>query len=832
MVLWELLEWTATQDRDLHRPDLFASSMHARENWVTIHPLVRILTDGLDRAVDVYDREGPAALSRALEPLYERVRGALPGLRAVLTGHAHIDLVWLWPERIGEAKAIHTFSTVHRLMDRYPEFQFAYSQPASYRAVERRSPELMQRVRARISEGRWEALGAMEVESDTNMACGEALARSLLIGQKEFQRLTGAPSKIVWLPDVFGYSACLPQIMRQAGVEFFFTTKLAWSTGERFPFTSFRWRGHDGTEILSHVMGYDQTYNALATIAQVTNPLRAHRQVAIHPEVLLPTGYGDGGGGPTEEMCERTRRMADLSGVPSVGWGRIDAFFERMRPLAPDLPVWDGEIYLEFHRGVLTTHVEVKQTFRAMERALQTLEAAHVATGRGPIDLHFWRRLVFSQFHDDIPGSSIIEVYEEGLAERRGLIAKAQAEASAVLGAGTGAWFNPLPLPVRLSDGPRFLELPALSVAATNNATDPLPDSVCRMESGLWTNGRVAFSVNPGGCINALAFDGREIPIREPLGGLRVYPDHPALFEAWDIDRNSVGLPLPPSGETSFLGVEESPSRIVISHEWPLGAGSRAVLRHVLEAGSPVLRLEVVVDWADDERLLRIEFGTSFAGRFARFGTPFGSVTRPQREKTLTADVRFEVPASRWALVGDDGEASALALVARDRFGFGCHDGLLHCTLLRSALITETATNEPLRSRAYGHSHSDHGHHTFQLALAWGGLDAPRDKQPAALADTLFTPPLAVAGSAGVPTRPLPQFLGGESLVPSWIKPAEDGAGFIIRLHETRGQRGNVRIDNPGNWKIHRSSLAEECGPPVADVLSFSPCELISLRLS
>lgn len=829
LVLWELLEWTALQDRDLQRPDLFSSPMRVREHWFTIHPLVRILVDGLDRAVDVYDREGPAALSLALEPLYARVQGALPGLRGVLTGHAHIDLVWLWPERVGEAKALHTFSTVNRLMERYPEFHFGYSQPASYRAVERRSPELMERVAARIREGRWEPVGAMDVESDTNMACGEALARSLLIGQKEFVRLTGSPSKIVWLPDVFGYSACFPQIMRQAGVEFFYTTKLAWSTGERFPFTSFRWRGHDGSEVLSHVMGYDQDYNSHATISHVANPMPAHRQVAVHPEILLPTGYGDGGGGPTEEMCERARRIGDLSGIPAVGWGRIDAFFERMRPLAGELPVWDGEIYLEFHRGVFTTHVAVKQTFRALERALQTLEAAHAATGRGAVDVHYWRRLVFSQFHDDIPGSSIIEVYEEGLAERRDLIAQAHAEASAALGAGTGAWFNPLPLPVRIPVGNQFLELPALSVGHENEAT--VPESICHSENGRHTNGRVAFRVGPDGCIDTLSFDGREISIREPLGALRVYPDHPALFEAWDIDRNSVGIPLPPADQPRFLGIEEAPGRIVISHEWPLTTRSHAVVRHIIEAGSPVLRMEIEVDWADDELLLRIEFPTAYAGRLARYGAPFGSVTRPQRDKTLTADVRFEVPASRWAVVGDDGETTALALITQDRYGFGCSDGFLHTTLLRSALVTETATNEPLRTRQYAHSHSDHGRHCFHLALAWGGLDASRAEQPAALADTLFTEPLAVAESAtGLPV-PFPEFVGGETLVPSWVKPADDGNGVLLRLHETRGQRGTVHIQNPGNWKIHRSSLAEDMGPEVAGALSFNPSELVTLRL-
>lgn len=833
LVLWELCVWLAGQDRDLERPDLFSSPMRVRENWFTIDPLVRILVDGLDRAVDVYDREGPAALSEALRPLYRRVRGGLGDLRATVTGHAHIDLVWLWPERIGEAKAVHTFANVESLMRRYPEFIFGYSQPASYRAVGRRSPELMERVGARVAEGRWEPVGALEVECDTHLPCGEALARNLLLGQAEFQRMTGSPSRVVWLPDVFGYSACLPRLMAEAGVEFFYTTKLAWSTYERFPYTSFRWRGHDGTEITSHVMGYDQDYNSHGTIAHLCNPMRAHRQVHVHPEVLIPTGYGDGGGGPTEEMCERIRRSADLAGVPATGWGRIDQFFERLRESESELPVWDGEIFLEFHRGVFTTHVAVKQVFRALERGLQTLEAAHCATGRGVIDPHFWRRLVFSQFHDDIPGSSIIEVYEEGLAERGALIERALGEAAECFGKdGEAACFNPLPLPVKHRTANGLLEIGPLGVEKQTSAREASPEESCHAEEGAFYNNRCRLTWDRAGRISGLSFDGREVPLCGATGILRVYPDHPALFEAWDIDRNSVGAPLPCAGEARFIGVEESALRCVVRFHQPLTERSTAEFSYEIEAGSPVVRIEIVVDWADDEKLLRWEAATGYRTAPARYGAPFGSVTRPQKPGRLSTEAVFEVPGSRWMVVGDEGETNAVALTTKDRYGFGCHDGVAHCTLLRSALITETRTNRPLRSPAYDHTHSDHGRHHFSLALASGRLDAPCDEQPAALADTLFTDFLPVR-TEGCSSFPLPQWSGGATVVPSWMKPAEDGQGWILRMHETRGQRGSLRLEDSRSWKIERVDLREQSGKNwnPGEELSFTPCDLISLRL-
>lgn len=833
VVLWELLEWTAKNDRDLVHPELFSSPMRVREHWWMIHPLVRILVDGLDRAVDVYDREGAAALSAALRPLYEKVRGGLTGTRATLTGHAHIDLVWLWPERIGEAKAVHTFANVESLMRKYPEFVFGYSQPASYRAVARRSPELMDRVAARVAEGRWEPVGALEIEADTHMPCGEALVRNFLLGQAEFVRLTGSPSKVVWLPDVFGYSACLPRLMAEYGVEFFYTTKLAWSTYERFPYTSFRWRGHDGTEILSHIMGCHQDYNNHATITHLVNPLRGHRQVHLHPDVLIPTGYGDGGGGPTEDMCERVRRSADLAGVPSASWGRIDAFFERMRPAAAELPVWEGEMYLEFHRGVFTTHVAVKQTFRAFERALQTLEAAHCVTGRGSIDPHYWQRLVFSQFHDDIPGSSIIEVYEEGLAERRALIAKAEKEAAACFGSGEpDALFNPLALPVTrvLPDG--LLTVPPLGVAGKSEVRPANEAEACRRSGNSFENNRCRIEWNADGEILALAFDGQPAPLLPGAGSLRVYPDHPALFEAWDIDRNSVGVPLPPAGKPELIAIEESPLRMAVRFGQQLTPRSRAEFSYVLEAAGPVVRLEIEVDWADDEALLRWECPTGYRGQSARYGAPFGSVTRPQRPGPLATEAQFEVPGSRWMVCGHDGEHDALALITKDRYGFGCADGTLHCTLLRSALITETKTNRPLRSPHYTHTHSDHGRHHFSLALASGRMDAAREEQPAALADALFTPCLPAASDALAESG----FLGldgAPSLIPAWAKPAQNGNGWILRLHETRGQRGTAQIRLADGWSAQKTNLPETGHAPLPEGnrIDFCPQDLISLRL-
>ena len=279
--------------------------------------------------MNAFDVGGVPGLSKSLKEAYKKFAGQSDRIRAVLTGHAHIDLVWLWPERCSEYKATHTFSTMNRLMDIYPEFVFGYSQPASYRAVGRISPRLMGQVKKRIARGSWEPVGATEVESDTLMACGEALARSFILGQKGFERLQGKPSRVLWLPDVFGYCGSLPQIMRQTGVDYFFTTKLTWSNINRFPYSSFIWRGIDGSEVLVHVT-QENSYNQNVSPEELRRGARAYRQSDVHDEYLSPTGYGDGGGGVTEEMCERARRVKTLAGMPETAWGRVDKFFDKL----------------------------------------------------------------------------------------------------------------------------------------------------------------------------------------------------------------------------------------------------------------------------------------------------------------------------------------------------------------------------------------------------------------------------------------------------------------------------------------------------------------------
>ncbi len=313
------------------------------------------------------------------------------------------------------------------------------------------------------------------------------------------------------------------------------------------------------------------------------------------------------------------------------------------------------------------------------------------------------------------------------------------------------------------------------------------------------------------------------------MNQLRIYPDHPLNFEAWDIDRQTMANPIEPIGPVRLLSSESDGLTARIEFELPLTERSSARLGYRVRVGEPVLNLTYTIDWQDESHLLQALFPTRYAGRDARFGAPFGSALRPQIESTLGADAQFEVPASRWGLVADECESAGLAVISKDRYGFGCRDGLMHVSLLRSAFVTNARRNSELRDRDYPHDYSDLGFHEFELALAWGGLDQPRVDQPAALADRLHTSLLdARAAISGV----ILGINGGETLIPAWAKPAEDGNGLILRLHEARGQRGQARLRLAAGWRATLTSASETDGAPLADgVVTFVPHDICSIRV-
>ncbi|MCC6414924.1 MAG: alpha-mannosidase [Opitutaceae bacterium] len=808
-------------------------SMAQQAPLTDVSPLYRRLLRGLDTALDAFDTGGVGALRRALLIVYAEMRDPRPFSRAALTGHSHLDLVWLWDEQIGEGKAVHTFANVNRLMDRYPEFRFAYSQPASYEAVGRRAPALLRAVRARLRSGQWEATGGMYVESDSHVACGEGLARAFVLGQESFVKLTGRRSRSLWLPDLFGFSACLPQLMRLSGVDYFFTTKTTWNTVNRFPHSSFVWRGPGGHAVVSHVTQGVQ-FNNTVSVEQLRAASHQHQQGDLHDEFLMPNGWGDGGGGPSEEMCERARRLNALRGLPALQWDQPEAFFDRLAKKRAQLPALDGEIYLEYHRGTFTTQSRVKAHFRQLERALQLREAVLVTT-RGAPDAaldHAWRRMVFAQFHDYIPGSSIPEVYAQGLPELARLTRTQTTAARQSLGAaGEACLFNPLPVPRRWVAGGRVVELPPLAGVRVASATVRGVEPV-KVAGRTLGNGRVSARLDALGGLAALSVDGRAVALAAHAGELVVYPEQPANFAPWDIDRHSLSLG-EPARRTAKLTVEKHGLAVTRA----VGRKSMATIRYSLRPGESVLRVSVELDWQEPEVLLKLHFPTDYRGREVRCGTPFGSVLRPQLATTREAEAMWEWPMSRWATVSDEGEREGLFVVAEAKYGVSCRDGDLGVTLLR----TPKHVGYEDHGRAYPAHLSrlpppatvftDLGRHTIELALGRYDLAAPRAEQPAVLAETLFTPPVSYRGAPVASA--FGGLEGGETLVPHWARPL-GRERWVLRLHEIAGQRGTAKLKLAPGWRAHPVNLLGEktLGGLRGTHLRFAPYDIISLEIT
>lgn len=778
-----------------------------------VSPLLRQLLGGLDAVCDAFDRGGTVPAQARLDALSARLPSEAWWPRVAAVGQSHIDLVYLWPERVGEAKGVHTCATTLRLMEADPAFRFSHSQPAQYRALQRLAPALFERIKARIREGRWEVTGALECEADTHLPCGEALFRSFALGQAFTRELTGAPAAVCWLPDVFGYSACLPQLMKLAGVEGFFTAKLSWSTITSFPWTAFRWRSPDGSAVLAQLCPIN--YNSHASVEQVVQAARAYREAHVHPELIVSVGYGDGGGGSDDATLRRVDALANHAGAPPVAWSRADEAFRRLAATTDQLPEWQGELYLEAHRGILTSQRRYKSAYRALERALQVQEAAHVAAGLGPIPEEPWQRLCLAQFHDALPGSSIADVYTEMTPELERRAGEALAAAAAALAGGDGACvFNPLPISVSTvidsAQGPLPVRLGALECAPLPSKA---PNSVLA-DATLLDNGLVQARFAADGSLAALREEGVDIGLAAPPR-LSLAPDVPANYDAWELDRHVLRLAEDLPAAPLAL-VESGPHRAALQATMRVGERSTLTLRWSLAAGERHLRLDLDVDWQEDHRCLRLHLPTAMRGRFARYGCAFGAVSRPQVPGGPSDEAQWEVPGSRWAAaLRDDG--SGLALVAEATWGFGCRDGELSATLLRAPAYPDRAC--------------DRGRQRIRLAIGAHRDAFTGGRMPtAAAADALFTPPLIVAQGR---TRPAAFACSGlGSLVPAWVRPLAEGCE--LRAHEVAGGAGTMQLAGfrhgaPVDALGRTGDALALAGGALA--VPYTPYRIVSLRL-
>ncbi len=869
-----VLQWI---DWPVHRLHLLLRQVSEAVGTLGSHPVVPHLLDAAERALRSLDwpsdtanyisRTAPAPQQQSIWELPDVVGGPagltdaqlksvgdahdalLAELRhlqerfpqegeLLLTGHAHIDLCWLWPYDETRRKMRRTFHTALSLMEGSPDFRFNQSTAQYYAQVAEDDPALLKAIKARAKSGQWETIGGMWVEPDTNMPTGESLARQILYGQRYFEREFGQRHTVCWLPDCFGFSGALPQLLRQGGIESFFTIKVNWSETNRIPADLFWWEGIDGSRVLTHTFDNPMAgYNGFVQPDCYVPTWRNFRGKTVHDQSLLAVGYGDGGGGVTPEMVEREVQLRDFPAIPKGRWGSVAEFFGRAHERAKSarLPVWVGEMYLELHRGTLTTQSGVKRKHRQAERALITAETiaslAHLLGAPAPASLEpDWRVVLKNEFHDILPGSSIREVYVDAERELDGAIAAGKAVQQAALNAiaaqlpkGDGEGYlivNPTADARRIAftkrdGGPcvSAAEVAPLGVTVLSESalgdTGPLSVSPTHLE-----NAHLRVEIGKDGTIASLILKSNA---REALAGpgnqLWVYPvDKPRNWDAWDVDED-----YPERGEQitdiqSIKVVEATPHRagIEIVRRW---RHSFITQTYRLWSNSVRLDIETELDWHDRHAFLRTLTPVAVRADRATFECANGVLTRPAHQNTSWDQAMFEAAAHRFIDLGEAG--FGVALLNNAKYGHNVRGNVLGMSLVRAPIYPDPLADEGEQRFTYS---------LMPHAGAWHEAGVRQEAED-------LNQPLLVLPVTGVAARshaPLPA-IGGAAL--SGLKPAEDGNDLILRMYEPAGGRGEVTLGLPRGWRASPVTIMEEPDPR-GERNTILPFEVRSWRLS
>ena len=845
----------------------------------------------LDLREGYYSERFVASAQEALDYLQAHLTvGLNAGNRphVVVSGHAHLDVAWLWPYWRTRQKIAHTVSNVLALMDRYPYYYYSQSQPQLLQWLKEDLPEVFARVKERVAEGRFEPVGAMWVEADCNLTSGESLVRQILHGTHFTRQEFGITPSLIWLPDVFGYSAALPQIMRGCNISTFMTTKISWNQFNRMPCDTFRWRGIDGSEVLTHFITAPDAQPANVTYYTYNGPLQPsgilgtwtnYQQQAINDELLYLCGWGDGGGGPTEKQLERIPVMADMPDFPTVQMGRVtdyfDALYERVWD-NPRLPTWVGELYLEYHRGTYTSQAHVKQANRRAELLYRDAELLNAWAGlygmpsRQAELNEGWRHILLNQFHDVLPGSSIAEVYADVrriYAEIRAIGEQQRNASIAVLCKQLGQVGNmpvllntlpwertdPISLPVSASissegtqqvtnwDGEPFLLLDGVHVpscGATFLQTDTVHTSLAEHQacSAVYTETGIVLSndyyeltLDTQGEIDRL-YDkraARDVLVVGQTGNQIVaFEDRPMKFDAWDIDIYYEEKPYPVREAATARVIEEGPLRATVEVVRTF-LSSRITQRISLWRNSPRIDFATEVDWHEHQMLLKAVFPVAINNARATYEIQFGSVERPTHRNTSWDLARFEVCAHRWVDLSEGGYG--VSLLNDSKYGHDIHDTAMRLTLLKSGV--------------YPDPNADQGLHRFTYSLLPHQGDW-RAAQTVRRAYELNVPVLSVMGDSDVLETSVSKpaaisFIRTdcEHIVVETVKPAEDGDGLIVRLYEAHNQRGQGKLFFATNIVSAREcNLLEESSGDAfyqENILTFSvrPFEIKTFRV-
>lgn len=763
------------------------------------------------------------------EKLYTELAGH-DDVIATCIGHTHIDVAWWWTVEQTREKVARSFSTVLKLMEEYPDYKFMSSQPQLYQFLKDRYPELYAKVKQRIAEGRWEPEGGMWLEADCNLTSGESLVRQFLNGKRFFREEFGKDNKVLWLPDVFGYSGALPQIAKKCGIDYFMTTKLSWNQFNKIPYDTLNWRGIDGTEILTHfitTLGVGQptgnfftTYNGMLHPDSVMGAWDRYQNKEINNDVLIAYGYGDGGGGPTREMLETSKRLEKgIQGVPKVRQEFAGTYFRELEERVAGnkrLPVWEGEFYFEYHRGTYTSMARNKRANRKSELMLMDLELLSVLAERAGMDYpakeleQMWKIVLLNQFHDILPGSAIHEVYEQTKKEYAALAEQAQRlirERLHLLAGNGGAQvlFNTLGFvrddvvildgcnasALRLPDGSTapvqkcadgtavayVTGLPAKGCASllpcsAEHAENPLQISDSGIETPFYS---VKFTAD--GCFASVFDKENNREVLQPgksANLMRVYEDKPIYYDNWDIDIFYKEKYWDVTDVQSIEWTERGPVRATLQIERKFQG---SLIRQKIHFYANLRRIdfESYVDWHEHQQLLKVHFPLAIHTDEATFDIQFGNVKRKVTQNTSWEVARFESCGHKWADLSEGGYG--VSLLNDCKYGHSVHDGDLALTLIKSGIEPNPTT--------------DQEEHFFTYSL-YPHRGSWQEGETAKEAAKLNQPAYAVQGGESLNNSFLS--VDAEHVMLETVKQAEDGTGTVVRIYDYQNQRGPVTI--------------------------------------
>ncbi|KAG9063638.1 Glycoside hydrolase, 38 vacuolar alpha mannosidase [Linnemannia hyalina] len=799
----------------------------------------------LNQVIDNYDRDDlDASLKKCLQISHEFL-----SKKAAPNAH-HVTAVGNWPYAETRRKTARSWSTQLRLMEDYPEYVFVCSQAQQLEWLAHDYPKLFQEIKEASKKGRFNVIGSTWVEMDCNLPSGEALCRQFLYGQRYYEKNFGARCKIFWLPDTFGYSAQLPQIVKQAGAQYFFTQKLSWNNINKFPNTTFTWVGLDGTKILTH-MAPCETYTAQADVGDMVRSIRNNRDLAFSNQSLLPYGNGDGGGGPQRGMLERLRRMKDIDGLPRCDMGSAEAFFESVEEKAKGLQEWKGELYFELHRGTYTSQAATKRYNRKLEFMLRDVEIATTlcmslardyAYPKADLDL-LWKDLLLNQFHDVLPGSAI----ELANIDARAIYKNIETKAKRILeeslrhlyqskssGDGSGdsfVAFNSLGW-----DRSEIIEIPAQTGDNLQQYSAGKNTGYVRVDNGAFEYRDIADSKSETGRVHATSqghelildndfiiakfnqqghlislYDKHEtrelIPKGQAGNQLKLYEDVPLYWEAWDVEMYHLNTGKPAGTGKARIG-EVGPLRATIIVEHRLTDHSTASQTIVLTAATPRLEFHMEADWHENRKLLKVEFTWDIISDFATYDSQFGVIQRPTTYNTSQDYAKFEVCGHKFADLSEHGYG--VALLNDCKFGYSCHGNVMRLSLLRSPKAPDL--------------NCDMGHHEFAFAVL--PHKGTFHESNVVRQSYQFNVPMiihSIAKNSLKGHKPVSYFEieGAKNVVLDTIKRAEDSDHVIIRLHEAFGGRAQFKLKCSLNVQsVVRCNILEDDGEPVEFVKS------------